>query len=121
MATMNSVIEYVDGVKPNVYDEEAKYKWMATLDGKISLEVMQMEEPVTYSLPRDADTELLVPAPYDDVYALYVQAMIDFYNQEYDHYNNAVLVFTERLDAFKAWWIRTHETTKARNFRNVMG
>ena len=35
MATMNSIIEYVDGVKPNAYDDEVKYRWINTLEGKI--------------------------------------------------------------------------------------
>ena len=72
-------------------------------------------------LPADADRPLLVEHPYDDLYSLYVMAMIDFYNHEYDHYNNAVLMFTERLDQYKAWALRTGHTCTARNFRNIMG
>ena len=48
-------------------------------------------------------------------------AMIDFYNHEYDHYNNAVLMFNERLDQYKAWALRTGHTCTAHNFRNIMG
>lgn len=108
MATMNGVIEYVDSVKPNVYPESAKYTWINTLEGMISLEVMQMEEPVCYSLPNDASTPLLVQSPFDDIYGLYVSAMIDFYNKEYSNYNNSVLMFTERLEQYKAWYIQNH-------------
>lgn len=119
--TMNQVIEYIDGVKPNVYTDDDKYVWMSRLDGMISVEVHQDAEPVKHNLPADADKELLVPHPYDDIYGLYVAAMIDFYNKEYNHYNNSVLMFSERLDAYKAWYIRTHRTGTAKNFRNVMG
>lgn len=121
MASMNKVVEYVDGVKPNAYSDDDKYKWINTLEGLVSLQVMEMDEPVKYELPKDADKELLVSHPFDDIYALYVCAMIDYHNREYNSYNNAVLVFRERLDQYKAWYIRTHETCKARNFRNVMG
>ena len=121
MATMNKVIEYVDSVKPNVYSEEAKCKWMSTLDGMISTEVMEYDSPLAYEVPRDADRELLVPHPYDDIYALYVEAMIDFHNKEMDNYNNTVLMFSERLEKFKAWYIQRNPVCKARNFRNVMG
>lgn len=119
--TMNEVIEYVDGVKPNVFEDEDKYKWLATLDGMISVEVHCMAEPVRYELPEAADTPLLVPAPWDDMYALYVEAMIDLHNREYDHYNNAVMVFQERLDAYKRYYIQRQVHNAARNFRNVMG
>lgn len=121
MATMNEVIERVDTVRPNVYPEESKYNWMAKLDGVVSLEVHNMEDPVLYDLPADADRELLIPAPFDDVYELYVAAMIDFYNKEYNQYNNSTLMFSERMDQYKAWYIRNNDPSKARNFRNVMG
>lgn len=120
MATMNKAIEYIDGVKPNVYTEEAKYQWIARLDGMIAAEVHREEAPA-YNLPEDADTPLLVPAPYDDVYGLYVAAMIDFFNKEYNNYNNSALMFSQRLDQYKEWYIRHHAAGKAHNFRNVMG
>lgn len=119
--TMNKVIEYVDAVKPNVYDNNEKYQWIARLDGMVSAEVHQDEETVVYELPRDADAELLVPAPYDDMYALFVASMIDFYNKEYTNYNNSALMFAERLEQYKAWYIRRHAAGRALNFRNVMG
>lgn len=118
--TMNEVIEYVDRVKPNVYADEDKYRWMNTLDGNVAREVMQ-EEKESYDLPKDADTPLLVPHPYDDIYPLYVSAMIDYHNREYDEYNNTVLLFKERLDQYKAWYIRNNPCCDYKNFRNVMG
>lgn len=120
MQTMNSVIEYVDEVKPNVFSDEAKYSWINRLEGLISREVL-MEDAPSYDLPADADRPLLVDHPYDDVYALYVSAMVDFYNKEYNNYNNSALMFQERLDQFKAWYIRNNPTCRAKNFRNVMG
>lgn len=120
MATVNSVIEYVDRLKPNIYTDEDKYTWISRLEGMISHDVLQ-EEGSQYISPDDADIPLQVSAPYDDIYALYVAAMIDFYNKEYNNYNNSVLMFQDRLDAFKAWYIQNHAASKARNFRNVMG
>ena len=120
MATMNSVIEHVDSVKPNVYSEDDKYQWINTLEGMVSREVMQEEAPAC-ELPGDADRELLVGYPYEEIYSLYVMAMIDFHNREYANYNNVMLMFQERLDQFKAWYIRHHAAGTARNFRNVMG
>lgn len=117
---MNSVIEELDKLKPNVYDEDIKYKWMARLDGMIS-EQIHGEELPEYSLPEDADTPLLVSAPYDDIYVLYCASMVDLFNKEYNDYNNTMLVFTERLDAYKAWYIRHHTKSTAQNFKNVMG
>lgn len=120
MATMNKVIEHVDRVNPNVFTDTDKYEWMKALDGLVAHEVMQEEAP-DYSIPEDADTPLLVQSPYDDIYRLYVGAMIYLHNREYDHYNNAAMMFQQRYEQFKAWYIQNHSTCKARNFRNVMG
>lgn len=120
MATMNTVIERVDGLKPNAYTDEDKYRWINQLEGIISVQVMDATAP-EYSLPDDADIPLLVGHPFDDIYELYVSAMVDYHNREYNNYNNAALMFQERLDQFKAWYIRKHPSSKARNFRNVMG
>lgn len=119
MATMNTVIEYVDRVKPNAYTNEDKYKWLNTVEGLVSREVLKDDAP-EYNLPEDADIPLLVASPYDDIYHLYVSAMIDFYNREYNDYNNAILMFQERLDQYKTWQIRNSSYTP-RNFRRVMG
>lgn len=118
--TMNEVIEYVDRVKPNVYADDDKYRWMNTLDGIVAREVHQ-EDMKAYTIPNDADKPLLVPHPYDDIYALYVSAMIDFHNREYEEYNNTVLLFKERYEQYKAWYIRNHPCCEFKNFRNVMG
>lgn len=120
MATMNEVVAYIDQVKPNIYTDAVKFQWMNTLEGLIAREVMDEEAPAL-NLPDDADTPLLVESPFDDIYGMYVSAMIDFHNREYDHYNNSVLLFKERLEQFKTWYIRTHINCKPRNFRNVMG
>jgi hypothetical protein len=118
--TMNEVIEYVDRVKPNAYSNDDKYRWINTLEGLVSREVLCKDTP-EYSLPEDADIPLLVESPYDDIYHLYVSAMIDFYNREYNDYNNTILMFQERLDQYKVWQARHSTTGKYGNFRNVMG
>lgn len=124
--TMNSVIEYVDRLKPNAYSSDDKYRWLNTLEGLVSREVHGDDSP-EYTLPDDADTPLLVQAPYDDIYHLYVFAMIDFYNREYNDYNNTIAMFRERLEQYKTWCTRNDginrnsNTGKPGNFRNVMG
>ena len=119
MATMNEVIGELEEVKPNVITDEVKYKWLANLDGRISLQVHMEDAPVTYVLPDDAEKQLLVGAPFDDLYVLYCSAMVDFYNREYNNYNFSVMLFQERFEAYKAFYIQHHPTCKAGNFRNV--
>lgn len=119
MATMNTVIEELEGLKPNVISDEIKYKWLANLDGLISVQVHMDAEPIQYKLPNDADKTLLVGAPFDDIYVLYCSAMVDFYNREYNNYNFSVSLFNDRLEAYKAYYIQRHPACSIGNFRNV--
>ena len=121
MATINKVMEQVDSIVLNTFDNEAKFHWLSNLDGMISRVIMDMAEPVSYTYPNDMDKPLLVDAPFDDIYELYLQAMIDFHNREYDNYNNSMLMFNERLEEYKAWYIRKYGYGGAKNFRNVCG
>lgn len=118
---MGEVYDYVQNVKPNVYDDDTTYAWLNTVDGIIAREVMG-EDKESYDISvNPEDIVLLVPHPYDDIYSLYVSAMIDFHNREYEEYNNTVLLFKERLEQYKAWYIRNHPCCNHTNFRNVMG
>lgn len=116
--TMNEVVEYVDRVRPNVFTDEDKYRWLTTLEGLIQRSVYQ-QEGEALETPREADTELSVPHPYDEIYLLYAMAMVDFYNREYDQYNNTLAMFEERLEQFRAWYIRHNKSCEAVNFKNV--
>lgn len=117
---MHEVIARVDAVRPNIYDAVTKGRWIANLEGMIARTVLDQDVP-EYLVPEDIDVPLLVGAPYDDVYDLYVMSMIELMNKEYDHYNNAAAVFQSRLQEYKEWYIRRNAQGRAQNFRNVMG
>lgn len=107
--TPNKIIESVDKVRPNSYDEETKLSWISALDGMVKRLVMQEEEATPYVYPDDMDKELLIPYPFDSVYNLYLESMIDFYNREYANYNNSAVMFEGRFNEYKKWYIREHK------------
>ena len=104
--TPNKVIEIVDGIKPNSYDEEMKLRWINELDGTVKRLVIQDKEFIPYEYPEDMDRELLIPAPFDSLYSLYLQAMIDYQNKEYGNYNNFASMFETRFSDYKKAYIR---------------
>lgn len=108
--TPNKVIEIVDRLKPNSYSEEDKLRWLSELDGKVQRLVIQSDDVIQYAYPDDMDRELLIPAPFDDVYGLYLEAMIDYHNREYDYYNNSMVMFETRYSDYKKDYIRNHQT-----------
>ena len=119
--TPNKVIEYVDKVKVNAYGDEEKFRWLNEVDGMVQRLVMQSEDVVSYTWPDDGDTELLIPYPFDVVYHLYMEGMIDYHNKEYATYNNTMMVFNAKFDEFKKAYIRAHKPKSAGYYKNVMG
>ena len=107
--TPNKAIEIVDRLKPNSYSEEDKMRWINELDGMVQSLVIQADKITQYSYPEDMDKELLVPAPYDDLYTLFLEAKIDYHNREYGNYNNSAMMFEAQYSEYKKDYIRKHQ------------
>jgi hypothetical protein len=71
------------------------------------------------SFPEDGDKPLLVGAPYDGLYDLYLMSKVDFYNREADNYNNSALAYNTALDEWKKAYHRGHAPIGAGNYTNV--
>ena len=121
MTTMNTVVAQVDGLKPNAYSDEDKYRWISRAETLIGQEVFGDGDTSRCLTAADADTPLRLRHPYDELYSLYVMAMIDFHNREYGSYNNTLLIFRERLEQLKARSIRVRKPGVPAQFRKVMG
>lgn len=106
--TANQVIEKIDTLRPNAYTEEQKLGWISNLDGMVQQLVIQSNEVTTYEYPNDMDKELLIKAPFDNLYTLYLESMIDFYNREYGNYNNSAAMFEAQFTEYKKAYIRAH-------------
>ncbi len=102
--TKTDVIDYIDRIKPNVYTSEQKALWINALEKKLRTEVLEnyedAEEPETGTL--------IASGPYEDMYYRWVEAQIDYANNEIQRYNNALALFNDGYDKFKAWYSRTH-------------
>lgn len=72
------------------------------------------------AFPEDGDVPLLVEAPYDRLYDLYLMAQIDFYNREYDNYNNSVTAFNGLLDEWRQKYNREHLPLQSGYYKNIM-
>lgn len=121
MPTINEVIERNKSIKPDTYDDQTKADWLYKLDGRISKEIMHKEPPAHYVYPEDGDRKLLVPFPNDAIYDYYLQAMIDYTNNEIVKYNNSMIMYNEAFEAYAKQYIRENMPPSFYNFRNVMG
>ena len=111
---ISEAITTVDALKPNTYTVEDKVGWLSTLDHKVKAQIMDAHEsdaPVFfygYDSVLDQETELLAPAPYDEMYLRWLEAMIDYHNSEDDRYNNSIMLFNNAYEGYKKHYTRTH-------------
>lgn len=112
--TINDVISRTDNLKPNSFQPDEKVRWLSDLDGRIKTEIIDTHEgadKVTftgYDDTTDIGTELLVPAPYDEIYVRYLEMQIDLTNGELARYENSCDLFNSAYSAFERYYNRTH-------------
>ena len=110
--TILEAIGSVDELVPNTYTQNEKARWLNTLDGKVYTEVILTHEgadDVTFDGYTDGrDRELIVPAPYDCIYPLYLEMQINYYYGEAAKYNNAANAFNAAYTDFVNHYNRTH-------------
>lgn len=105
--------EPVEGEKPT------PPRWSCVLDFSYCEECGWTELPkYPKRFPEDGDApELLVPAPYDGLYDLYIWSKVDFTNREMENYNNSAAAYNAALDEWKKAYNRAHMPIGARVFR----
>ena len=106
MATLKSVIDYVDEIKPNAFSDDAKTQWVNECEGLVQTEVMLLAdtELISYSYDADKDNELLVKHPHVKIYWAYLTAMVDFANGEYNKYQNTMQMFNAFFSEYMRWF-----------------
>ena len=112
--TIIEAINYIDVLKPNTYSQTEKVRWLSRLDGRVKKEIIDTHEggeDVVFSEYTDEtplDTVLLIPHPYDEIYALWLEAQFDYANAEYARYNNSISMFNTSYAAFENYYNRNH-------------
>ena len=113
-------IRRVDNLKHNTYTVGEKIAWLSELDGNVKKTVYDAHLPNDGEeypefkgyMEKDVEDgngqEMLIPAPWDTAYIMWLQAQIDYYNGEYDRYNNSVAAVNSTLQAFENHFHRTH-------------
>ena len=111
--TINKAILRAMNIHPDAFADEQKSAWISELDGKIALETMHLSKFEEYEFPQDAEKELLVKSPYDNIYELYIIAMGDFHSGETASYASSASMFMRAYEEFRKNYIRTHMPPQA--------
>ena len=112
--TIIEAINGIDSLKHNTYTQSDKVKWLSRLDAMVKRLIIDTHENADdfdfkgYDEDTDMDTELLVPAPFDEMYLRWLEAQIDYANGEYNKYNNAISMYQTAYDGYANYYNRTH-------------
>ena len=107
-------INRIDSLKHNTYSHSDKVAWLSEVEWDVTRHIIETHEGAEeinfsgYDDSTDLQTELIIPAPYDKAYLLWLEAQIDYYNGEYEKYNNAADLFNTVYEDFKKYYRRTH-------------
>lgn len=106
--TLKAIIEEVDRQRPNAFSELEKTEMLNRLEMQIADEIFgTLAAKLDWSV--DRNSELLLSAPYDDIYVIYLMAQIDFRNGDYSRYNNELSQFDQRFTDAQASYLRRHK------------
>lgn len=117
MATIREVLDRAQAARPDAWPEELKAKWIMDLNREIWHEVIlrhetaageTLPETLPDTFPEDQEETLLIPAPWDDIYDLYLYAQADLMNREAGSYGVSSAAYAQRMGEWRRQYHRTH-------------
>lgn len=117
---ISEAIAQAQAAAPGVIDNAAYITWLNRLDWQIKREIFdnytQNVEFDGYNSDTSLDTELLVSAPYDEMYIRYLEAQVNRQYGETVKYNNSIVEFNAIYKRFHAQYNRDHTSKKPHTF-----
>lgn len=114
--TIHDAIAEVDSLKPNMFGEKDKIRWLSRLEARIYQEIIcthqrnEGEDEISFTGygEDDGEKELIVGQPHDELYLHWLEAQIDYHNMEYDSFNNSNAVFDAVFSSFRNAYNQSH-------------
>jgi hypothetical protein len=109
--TIAEAIRQADILRPNAIPNDFKIRWCEELDGQVAEFIGEDVPEQLNTLAEDIteqteSRELLMPHPYEQIYVLYLMAMLNNGQEETNLYANDMAVFNEAFKEARAWWRR---------------
>ena len=111
---IKEAINGIDSLNHTTDTQIAKVQWRSRVDWMVNKHIIDTHEGAEevsftgYDDMTDLNTELLVPAPHDELYLRWMEAQIHYHNGEYGKYNNAIDMFNTTYEDYKRYYNRTH-------------
>ena len=106
--TLGYCMELVDSIAPNGYDESIKKRWLSELDGRVRVELHDeaIDGVSDFGASTSTNTQLAAPFPFDQMYWMYLIAMLDLANGDTARYLNSATMFNSAYENYAKWLIR---------------
>lgn len=94
--TLVNAIEDFDRSRSNSVELNQKIKWISELDGKINEEYLLNRggsEFLPYTIETSGETKLKAPESFSEIYSLYMNMKLDYFNGEITRFNNSAMLF----------------------------
>lgn len=114
--TIQDVIDQVDSIEPNAYNNAQKAAWINECEGKVYTQLF-LVQPYEY---KTVTQQLALPAPYDRMYSRYLQAMIHYADGEYNRYQNSYAMFNEVWAEANRWFGGDFDVTDRLRNQKIM-
>lgn len=108
-------VRWVDEKQHNVYSLEDKLLWLRQVEEQADQLRQRCGLKAENVIP-EPETELSVPAPFDQLYLRWLEAQIDYTNQEFLKYNNAMAMFNAVWQEYANFLRRKAESIGRRKF-----
>lgn len=110
--TIHKAIAELDTQLPNTVRQDEKVQWLSRIDMQAKREILDThvnpQDFNGYEPDTSLDTQLLIPAPYDECYIRYMEAQVHYVNGEMSRYKNAMMLFNAVYAAYSDYFNRTH-------------
>ena len=116
--TIIEAIDKIDASKPNTYEQVEKIRWLSNLEWTIKREIIDTHEGGEkiefngYTEDTPIETQLIVPAPYDELYIKWLEAQINYANGEINKFNASIAMYNTYLTSFANYYNRNHMPIK---------
>lgn len=105
--TYETCMYMVDQLQPNQVPQPVKNRWLGELEGRVQVE-LEGASPSNLMPPEllGEDITLSAPFPYDNIYWLYLLAMLDFASGDGARYENSAALFNAAYHNYAKWVAR---------------
>lgn len=126
--TAGQAIEMADAMRPNnSFDVQLKQLWLRQVDAALRKSILDRAEcgdnfdavgaDVWFEEGLEAETELLAPAAFENLYPNWLCAQIDFALGEANRAANEMQLYSDSVQEFGAWMRRRYPPKETKQFR----